>query len=550
MRRPRDMSEELHHLTIARGSSLIRAGALSPVAWTEHLLARIAALDPVLDSFVRVTGERALAQARAAEDEIARGQYRGPLHGVPYAAKDIYDTGGIATTGGSRLGQFRVPERDASAVSRLGKAGAVLLGKLTTHEFAYGGPSFDLPRPPARNPWDARRFSGGSSSGSGAAVAAGLVPAALGSDTAGSIRQPAAFCGVAGMKPTPGLVSRAGVLPFSQSTDTCGPLAWTVEDCAIVLGALAGFDPDDPQSADAAVPDFRAALDGDIRGTRIGVVRHFHQRDRKADPAIVRALDDALAVLAGLGAEIEDVTLSALDDFAACLWVITCAEMGAVHGAGLRARAGDFGENFRYRTVPGAAISAVDYVQAQRHRQALIAEVARAFDRFDALVTATVPTPAPLFEDVSLVSAFASRGINHAFSAAAVPALAVCCGFTNRGLPLSLTVAGRAFDDAGVLKIGHAYETACPWRERRPRIDATVPLPPGPGPETPAPGAHRQHAELLAAWAEMPLDARQRDQLAEAIPYVDGMIERVFRDHAYEDEPAYVFEFAEGRRRP
>ena len=259
MRRPRDMSEELHHLTIARGSSLIRAGALSPVAWTEHLLARIAALDPVLDSFVRVIGERALAQARAAEDEIARGQYRGPLHGVPYAAKDIYDTGGIATTGGSRLGQFRVPERDASAVSRLGKAGAVLLGKLTTHEFAYGGPSFDLPWPPARNPWDARRFSGGSSSGSGAAVAAGLVPAALGSDTAGSIRQPAAFCGVAGMKPTPGLVSRAGVLPFSQSTDTCGPLAWTVEDCAIVLGALAGFDPDDPQSADAAVPDFRRA---------------------------------------------------------------------------------------------------------------------------------------------------------------------------------------------------------------------------------------------------------------------------------------------------
>ncbi|MDP6804543.1 MAG: amidase [Rhodospirillales bacterium] len=543
------MSEELHHLTIARGSSLIRSGALSPVAWIEHLLARIAALDPVLDAFVRVTGERALAQARAAENEIARGAYRGPLHGVPYAAKDIYDTGGIATTGGSRVCQFRVPERDATTVSRLGEAGAVLLGKLTTHEFAYGGPSFDLPWPPARNPWDVRRFSGGSSSGSGAAVAAGLVPVALGSDTAGSIRQPAAFCGVAGMKPTPGLVSRAGVLPFSQSTDVCGPLAWTVEDCAIVLGALAGFDANDPQSADAAVPDFRAVLDRDIRGARIGVVRHFHQRDRKADPAITRALDDALAVLAGLGAEIEDVTLSALDDFAACLWVITCAEMGAVHGAGLRARPGDFGENFRYRTVPGAAISAVDYVQAQRHRQALIAEVGRAFDRFDALVTATVPTPAPLFEDVSLVSAFASRGINHAFSAAAVPALAVCCGFTDQGLPLSLTVAGRAFDDAGVLKIGHAYETACSWRERRPSIDATVRLPPGPGPETPAPGASGPPAELLAAWAEMPLDARQRDQLAEALPYIDGMIERVFRNHAYEDEPANAFEFAEGRQR-
>src|SRR5215475_13471560 len=305
----------LHDLTLAEASALIKARRLSPVEYTQALLARTDALEPQLDAYITRTSEAAIDGARAAEAEIALGHWRGPLHGIPFALKDIYDTSGVLTSGHSRICIDRVPTKDATAVARLRAAGAVLMGKLATHEFAHGGPSFDLPWPPARNPWNTAHFTGGSSSGSGAAVAGGLVPASLGSDTGGSIRGPAGLCGIAGLKPTYGLVSRAGVLPNSYSYDHCGPMARTSKDCALILNAIAGHDPADPASARRAVPDFRADLDLGIKGLRIGVVRHFWEKDLPIVPELAAALENAIAVFRELGATIEDVALRPLRSY-------------------------------------------------------------------------------------------------------------------------------------------------------------------------------------------------------------------------------------------
>src|SRR5213080_603947 len=273
------------YLTIADAARLIEKRELSPVELVDSRLDRIARLDGKLHSFIRVLADDARRDARAAEAEIAAGRYRGPLHGIPIGLKDIYETAGVATTGHSKVMQDHVPTEDAFSVKRLRAAGAIIMGKLATHEFALGGPSFDLPWPPARNPWDTGRFTGGSSSGTGAAVAAGLVLGGTGSDTGGSIRGPAAFCGLAGIKPTYGLISRMGILPLAFSLDHAGPLAWTAEDNAIMLQAMAGHDPADPGSADHPVPDYRAALQRDAKGLRIGLVRHFYERDNEVNAA-------------------------------------------------------------------------------------------------------------------------------------------------------------------------------------------------------------------------------------------------------------------------
>ena len=257
--------------TIATASRLIKARDLSPVELVEGLLKRIALLDPVINSFITVTAEEAITRARKAESEISKGRYRGPLHGIPFGLKDIYETAGIRTTGQSKVYANHIPRSNASVVDKLYDAGAVLMGKLATHELAHGGPSFDLPWPPARNPWNPEHFTGGSSSGSAAAVAGGLVLAALGSDTGGSIRTPASLCGLVGIKPTFGLVSRHGVIPNCFSLDHCGPIARTVEDCAILLEAIAGYDPKDRSSARGPQQDFRAALRSDLKNVRIGV---------------------------------------------------------------------------------------------------------------------------------------------------------------------------------------------------------------------------------------------------------------------------------------
>jgi aspartyl-tRNA(Asn)/glutamyl-tRNA(Gln) amidotransferase subunit A len=457
------------YLTLAEAARLIKRRDLSPVDLVQSRLDRIAALDGRLHSFLLTLPEEALAAARVAETEIATGRYRGPLHGIPIGLKDIFDTAGIATTGNSRILQDRVPERDATAAQRLAVAGTILLGKLTTHEFAFGGPSFDLPWPPARNPWHTDHFTGGSSSGTAAAVAAGLILGGTGSDTGGSIRGPASLTGLAGLKPTYGLVSRTGVLPLAYSLDHAGPMAWTSEDCALLLQGMAGHDPADPASAQVPVPDYARALTGKIAGLRIGVIRHFYETDNVATPETVAAIDVALGVFRKLGASVDDdVRLSPLHDYAACGYVLMVAEAYAIHEATLKARFTDYGEIFRDRMVLAAALTAADYVQAARRRRQLRTEYMAATAGFDLVITASAPGPAPRIDDVPKFTPLDRPSLTMPFNVTGHPALTVCCGFSDNGLPIGLQIVGRAFDEATVLQAGDAYEKATAWRARRP----------------------------------------------------------------------------------
>ncbi len=530
---------ELHYLTIAEAARRIAGRKLSPVELTRACLDRIAATDGVLHAFIAVTAERAMAEAKQAEQEIARGNYRGPLHGVPYALKDIFDTAGLATTGHSARCRDRVPAEDAASAARLREAGGVLLGKLSTHEFATGGPSWDLPWPPARNPWDISRFTGGSSSGSGAAVAAGLVPGAMGSDTGGSIRLPAAFCGTAGIKPTYGRVSKRGVLPLSFTLDNAGPLAWTVEDCAILLQAIAGHDPLDPGSTDLPVPDFRAGLDSGVKGLRIGLVRHWYETDRKASAETVAAMDATVAVLRELGAEVQEVTLRPLAEYQSCMRLMTLGESFAIHGDWLRDRPQDYGEIFRYRIMPGAFVSAADYVQAQRLQRMLVQGMLDMLREVDALLTATTYGEAPVMATMRAEANFAQPPLTNPFNVSQLPALSLCNGFSANGLPLAMQIAGRPFEEATVFRIGHAYEMATPWRQRRPVVPATPiadsPVDQGAPPASAEAGATYGALAELAALAP---DRRQFAQLCEALPHVEAMAAQLPRDLPFWAEPA------------
>jgi aspartyl-tRNA(Asn)/glutamyl-tRNA(Gln) amidotransferase subunit A len=457
--------------SIAEARRLLDGKKLSPVDLTRACLARIEAVDRQLSAFVLVRGDEALGEALAAEAEIAAGRRRGSLHGIPIGLKDIIETSGIRTTGHSRVRLEHVPRHDAAVARRLREAGAILLGKLATHEFAFGGPSFDLPFPPARNPWNLDCMPGGSSSGSAAAVAAGLCLGALGTDTGGSVRGPAALCGIAGLKPTYGLVPRTGIFPLAFSLDHCGPMAWTTEDCALMLGAIAGPDGGDPASRSDPVPDFNGGLTGDIRGLRVGVVRHFWAEDGPSPhPEQAAALDGAVDALRTLGARAEDVRLSSLRDYHAACLVIMLAEGFAVHQRELLARPHEFGEIFRHRMLAGALISGADYVQATRRRRRLAAEMDAALERCDVLLTAGAFGPAPRFDQVAKFSLFEQPLLTTPANVTGLPALAVCCGFTGDGLPLSLQLIGRRGDDVTVLRTGHAYEQATPWRHRRPSL--------------------------------------------------------------------------------
>jgi aspartyl-tRNA(Asn)/glutamyl-tRNA(Gln) amidotransferase subunit A len=456
--------------TIASAAADIASGRLSPVALTEACLARIEQHEAKLNSFIRLERERALASARAAEVEIKAGRRRGALHGIPFAHKDIYETAGIPTTCHSKLLRDYVPTQDAFTVARLAEAGVVMFGKLATHEFAVGGPSFDLPWPPARNPWATDHFTGGSSSGTGAAVAAGFVLGGTGSCTGGSIRTPSAFCGLAGIKPTYGLVSRMGIQPLAFTLDHAGPLAWTVEDCAILLQAMAGHDPADPGSANVQIPDYRAALDVGFAGQRIGVVRHFFETDNPVSAEVGAATDAAIGVLSRLGAKISDVTLPPLQDWNACGWLILISEAYAVHEPFLRIRYNDYGKNLRDRLTLGAFVSAADYMHAIRFRRELQEGLAKVMMDVDLLVLPTTAGPAPRLEDVTSYSLFETPNFTIPFNVAGVPALSVCNGFSSGGLPLALQIVGRPFEESRVLQAGHAYERATSWKERRPAV--------------------------------------------------------------------------------
>jgi len=458
-------------LTIAEAGALIGKRELSPVELTESRLARIERLDGKLHSFIRVLREPALAAARAAEAEIMAGNYRGPLHGIPIGLKDIYETEGVPTTGHSKVLIDHVPQQDATSVRRLTGAGAIVLGKLATHEFALGGPSFDLPWPPARNPWDTSRFTGGSSSGTGAAVAAGLVLGGTGSDTGGSIRGPAAFCGLAGLKPSYGRISRAGILPLAYSLDHAGPMAWTAEDCAIMLQAMAGHDPGDPASANRPVPDYRAALSGDVKALRIGLIRHFYEDDNSADEATRQGIAAAAKVFEDLGCSVRELRLSPLAEWAACGVMIMLSEAFAIHQATLRERFGDYGEMFRDRMALAALVSAGDYVQAVRRRRELAAEFAAAMADLDLAITAAAPGEAPAIDAVGKFSTFERPMLTMPFNVTGTPAMSVCCGYSEAGLPLAFQLAGKPFEEGTVLRAAHAYEKATSWRSVRPRLE-------------------------------------------------------------------------------
>jgi aspartyl-tRNA(Asn)/glutamyl-tRNA(Gln) amidotransferase subunit A len=462
------MSDDLAYLGLAEAAELIRDKKLSPVEYATALLARIERHDPKLNAFIALMPERALAAARAAEAEITAGRWRGPFHGMPYALKDIIDVEGIATTAHSRVLADNAARSHAAVTERLEAAGGLLLGKLSTHEFAIGGPSFDLPWPPARNPWNRDHFCGGSSSGSGAGLAAGFFPAALGTDTGGSIRNPASMCGITGMKPTYGRVSRRGVVPLAFSLDHIGPMTRTVRDNALMLQVIAGHDPADPASADEPVPDYGAMLGQDVKGLRIGLIRHFYTQDVAADPEQVDALDAAVRLFAEAGAETTEITLPPLQDFSACGQIILAAEAYAVHEQWLKERPQDYGARARERLLAGAGLRAVDYLQAVRWRLQLGDQVAAAFANIDVAITASSMDPACRIDDDAALAANYWRQARMPFNVTGQPGLVIPAGFSKDGLPLSLQLVGRPFTEPMLYRVAQFYEDATGWTTRHP----------------------------------------------------------------------------------
>jgi len=461
---------KLFELSIAEAGRRLRDGAITSSALAEDALSRIAAIDPALDSFITVTADRARADAAAADAAFAKGIDNGPMQGVPYALKDIYDTKGIRSTCHSKLRLDNVPAADSVVETKFKAQGAVLLGKLATHEFALGGPSFDLPFPPARNPWNRDHIPGGSSSGSGAAVAAGLVRMAMGSDTGGSIRGPAAYCGTVGLKPTYGLVSRRGVFPLSTTLDHCGPLSWTVEDSAIALQVIAGYDPLDPASVDIAVPDYRDGLDRGVEGLRIGLPRHFFSKAEGVSGEVVAAIDQAAAMLTTLGAVVEEITLPDYELFNACGRIIMYTEAYAIHEPDYQTRPLDFGLLTYLRMTLGAFVTATDLQQAMRLRRELSRAVNLKLKTYDALITASALMPAPSFASIDPHSPPNWPIQTMPFNVTGNPAMSVPTGFSTSGLPLSMQIVGRAFDEQTVLRIGAAFEAATGLSARRPAL--------------------------------------------------------------------------------
>lgn len=467
------MKAALYHMTIGEAARLIGARQLSPVELVDALLARIGRVDEQLHSYITVVADQARGAARVAEKDIMAGRYRGPLHGIPYGLKDNFNTKGIRTTAASRLMLDFVPDKDATLHTRLQSAGAILLGKLNTWEFGTGTGEIqsDLPFPMARNPWNKSRFSGGSSTGPGVAVAAGMAFAALGSDTGGSVRIPAAACGLVGLKPTYGRLSRAGILPNSFSLDHPGTLTWTVEDAALLMQVLAGYDPDDPSTVDRPLPNFASNLNRDIKGLRIGVIRRFHLRDVAAASEVVAAIDTALGVLVDLGAELVDLDLPiALQDYRLCTRIIGTVEALSAHEEDLIGRRELMGKALSDKLLSGIFIRATDYLKAVRWRRELAVKTDTVITSCDAVVCAGTLRLTPCTNDVAGMKEYVMGSAMHVFNATGHPALAQCVGFDTNGMPLTMQIIGHYFDEGTVLQVAAAYEAATPWRARRPVV--------------------------------------------------------------------------------
>jgi aspartyl-tRNA(Asn)/glutamyl-tRNA(Gln) amidotransferase subunit A len=465
------MSEPV--LGVADLARRIAAREVSTVEITRRCLERISALDPTLRAFITVAAETALEEARRAEAQVTAGGPLGPLHGVPVGLKDLFETRGLRTTGGSKILADFVPDRDATVVARLRAAGAVVLGKLNMHEFAFGPEGVNDHYGTTRNPWDVRRLAGGSSSGSAVAVAADMVAAALGSDTGGSVRIPAALCGVTGLKPTYGRVSRAGVLPLAWTMDHVGPMARTAEDCARLLTVIAGFDPADPTTSRRPVPDYTGALTGDVRGVRVGLLEGFFVDE--TDPEVRAAVETAARALESLGAVVDRAKLESARDVAAAAFAIVGSEALAYHAAWLRTRPQDYQADVRERLQMGVVIGGAHYVRAQQWRARLRTEVDRALERFDVLLAPTTPCTAPRLGETEAVIGGRRTDVRSAllrltrpFNLTGHPACSLPCGLTPDGLPVGMQIVGRAFDEATVLRVADAYQRASDWHRRRP----------------------------------------------------------------------------------
>lgn len=457
-------------LTITEASRRMAAKALSPVELVKDHIARIERLNPAVCAFITATPERALADARAAEARIMKNGPKTPLDGIPIGHKDIFDTAGILTTAQSRQLQDNIPTADATVVAKLAAAGTVMLGKLATAEFALTDLSFDLPWPPARNPWNAEHFTSGSSNGTAVAIATGMILGGTGSDTGGSIRSPAALCGTSGIKPTYGRCSKAGVFPLAYTLDHTGPMAWTAEDSAMLLQQMAGHDPSDPASARVPVPDFSAEIGQSVKGLRIGVVRHFFETDNPATAETRTGIETSLDIFREQGAIIRDVTLSPLRAYSAANRVILNSEAVAIHERWLRTRPGHYGRRLRNRLVLATTLTSSDYIQALRRRRQLCVEMAAAMADVDLLVSAAAGGEAPRIDEIPLWDGLVTPSFTAPWNLTGYPAMTVCTGFGDKGLPLAVQLGGKPFAEATLLRAAHALERETPWRARRPAL--------------------------------------------------------------------------------
>ena len=468
---------DLPFLSATELASLIERKDVSPVEATEAYLERIQRVDGKLNSYITVSGDHALAAARAAENEIAGGRYRGPMHGIPYAVKDQFNTKGILTTGGSSILKDFVPEDDATVIANLDRAGGVLLGKLNMSEFAMGT-AVAHPYGVPHNPWDLGRNPGTSSSGSGAATAAFLCATSLGEDTGGSIRGPGAFSGVVGLRPSFGRVSRHGMLGAVWSMDMGGPISRTVEDCAITLSAIAGHDPNDRYTWDAPAPDYLAALDGNVTGMKMGIVRERVDNDQ-VDGEVRAAVLKAASLFGEMGASVQEVSIPLAPHCGVIFNGIAYVEGASVHHRYIRERLQEYDHNVKIRNLAGSILPAEAYYKSQKLRQVVRRQVLEALERVDVLLLPTAPMLAPPIRTRAGVESkehlirelMGRNSWTTPFNLAGVPAISVPCGFSaDPVLPIGLQIAGRPFDEATVMKAAHAYQQSTDWHNRRPPV--------------------------------------------------------------------------------
>jgi len=463
-------NSQLTYLSLAEVAHLIAKREVSPLEVTNTMLDRIAVVEPRLHSYYTIFAADALVAAKEAETQIRSGNYKGPLHGIPVAIKDIYEAG--PTTGGSKLRKDYVARQDCTSVRKLKQAGSIILGKLATYEFAAGLPTLASYFQPARNPWNRDIDPGGSSSGSGAAVAAGLAYGAMGSDTGGSIRWPAFCCGIVGMKATYGRVSRAGVFPLSWNLDHTGPMTRTVEDCALMLQACAGYDPLDPASADEPVPNFSGKLGRDIKGMRIGIPRKLFMEN--CDKEILASFEAAVTQMATLGAEMRDVDSITFGEMSALLWPIVAADAAAYHLEDMKTRPGDYNPDLRMILAIGTLVSATGYLQAQRVRDQVRRKMLQQLETVDLFMMPTTGfMPGPIRSEPPVGSFITSDSFSiytPLMNLTGFPTLALPCGFSAAGLPMGFQLAGKPFDETTVFQAGYAYEQSTPWHQRHPAL--------------------------------------------------------------------------------